>query len=233
MPREPLLARHAAQVGNHRPREIERPRMRVEHHLRRIGILQRSESVFGREGPDERGDVGPGVVEAAHQGLELRGTDEGLVALHVHHRVERPADQVVSLPAAVRAAPMVGGGHHHPPAEGEHRLADALVVRGHRHVVQHPCYLFVNPPDDGFAAQQGQRLPGKARRGVARRDDCDEFHGSIRSARALRCRFVSFASASSYDLRTISSSTPSGTSLSKRTLIQCRLSMCHPGPTPS
>ena len=179
MPPEPLLARNAPQIGDHRTREVERPRACVEHHLRRVGILERLKAIVRREGFDQCGDIGFRIVETAPERLELLAADEGLVALHVHHDVVLATLLAIGLPATVRSAPVVGRGHLDPTAEGTHGLIDPLVVRGDHGIVQHPGHLFVDPLDDGLAAQQGQRFAGKARRSVTRRNDGYEFHRTL------------------------------------------------------
>ena len=176
--REPLFARNAPQVGNHRAGKIDGPRLRVEDHLGRVGIFEGRQSVSLGEGFHERGDVGRGIVETAFHGLQLRRMDKRFVALHVDHHVVFAALLAVGLPTAVGAAPVVRGGHFDPSPEGPHGVADALVVGGHHGIVQHAGDLLVDPLDDGLAAQPRQRLPGKARRSVARGDDCQKIHNS-------------------------------------------------------
>ena len=176
MAREPFFARHAPQVGNHRTRKVERPHLRVDHDLGRIGVLQRGQSVGRRKGFHQRRDVGRRVVETAFHGLDLRRVDERLVALHVHHHVVFPAfartNLLVGFPAAVRAAPVVGRGHFDLAAERQHGIADTLVVRSDHSVVQHSGDLLVHALNDGLSAQQGQRFAREARRSITRRNDC-------------------------------------------------------------
>ena len=231
---KPLRTLHAPQVRDHRAGKIDGPRLRVEDHLGGVWIFEGGESVGLGEGLHERGDVGRGVVETPFHGLQLRRLDKGFVALHVHDHVILHAEPVIGFPTAVGAAPVIWGGHFDPAPEGPHGVADALVVGSHHGIVQHAGDLLVNPLDDGFAAQHGQRFAGKARRRVTRGNDRNEFHSTLfSSANSARCFFVRCAAASSYDCRTSSFRSCPGTSLSKRTLIQCFLFMCQPGPMPS
>ena len=176
MCRQPLLLRHAPQIGDHRTREIERPRPGAERHLRGVGIFQRRQSVRLGEGLHERGDLRGGIVEATAQRLDLLGADERFVALHVDHAVESAPQALERFAATVRAAAVVGRSHHGTPAERGHRLGDPLVVRGYRHIVQHAGRLFVDPTDHELAAQHRQRLAREARRSVPSRYDRYEFH---------------------------------------------------------
>ena len=141
---------------------------------------------------------------------------------------------MVGLVAAVGAAAVVGRSHHGLAAEIAHGRQDTLVVGGDHRATDRAADLLADPPDYGLPAQQGQRFTGETRRGVTGRNDGDNFHALLFSSdNTACCFFVRCATASSYDCFTSSNTFFSGTSLSKRTLIQCFLFMCQPGPTPS
>ena len=176
MARQPLRPFDAPQVGDHRTRKVEGARLRVEHHFRGVGIFEGFETVRRGERPDQRGDVGRRIVEAAFHGFQLRGPDKRFVALHVDHHVVGLALFEIGFPATVGAAFVVRRGHLGPAAESEHGIVDTLVVGGDHDVIQHARHLLIDAPNDGLAAQHRQRLARKARRGVTRRYDCDKFH---------------------------------------------------------
>ena len=173
---EPLLTGHISQVGNHRTREIERLRLTIEHHLGRVGILQRGETILHLEGLHKRGDVGCGVVEAVLQGLKLCRLNEGLVTLHIDHHIILHTLLAVGLPATVRAAAVLRGGHLHLAAKGLYSFVDALVVRSNHGVVQDANDLLIDALNHRFAPQHSQRLARKTGGGVARRNDGYKFH---------------------------------------------------------
>ena len=172
---EPLLARHAPQVGDHRAREIECLVRAAEHDFRRIGIFQCVESVGLGEGFDERGDVGRRIVEAAGDRLQLRGGDEGFVALYVDDDVGVAAQFVDGFPTAVGAAAVIGRGHDGTAAEGLHRIVDARIVGGDGCVGEHLRHLLPDMPDDRFAAEPCQRFARKPCRSVTGRNDGQKF----------------------------------------------------------
>ena len=176
MVRKPLRAFDAAQVRDDRTRKIDGPRLRIEHHLRRIGVFQRGQAVRFGKGFHERGDVRRGIVEAALHGFELRRPDERLVALHVDDHVVGLSLPEVGFPAAIRAALMVCRGHLGLAAERHYGIVNPLVVRGDHGIVQYARHLLVDPPDNGFPAQHGQRFGREAGRRIPRRYDCDKFH---------------------------------------------------------
>ena len=109
---------------------------------------------------------------------EVQG-EEGLVALDVDHEVFRGQTQEARrFGQAVAARRVVGAGHDGLAAEGLDALPDARVVGGHIKAVQllNLPGLFIDPLDQGLAADQRQGLPRKAGGAEAGRDEGDEFH---------------------------------------------------------
>ena len=102
----PLSLLAAADVGHYRAREIHGEAAVGQHGLHFVGVGQFL--VAAAEGAHECGDVGGGVVETAGEGAQLRGVDEGFVALDVDNDIGVRAAQVVSLAHAVGAAAVVG-----------------------------------------------------------------------------------------------------------------------------
>ncbi len=184
---EPLAAVDAAKIGNHRTREVDSAPRRVDHDLGRVGVLQRLQPVLDGKGLNQCGDIGLRVVEAAHDGLDLRGHDERLVALHVDYAVEAAAHIAESLVTAVGAAAVLGRGHDRTAAEALHGIGYAAIVGGHDHIVDGLRHLTVYAFDDRASAQQRQRLGRKARRRITRRDYGYELHiSSAMRVSALR-----------------------------------------------
>ena len=105
----------------------------------------------------------------------LRG-DEGLVALYIDDHVTVLTCLLISLEASVGSTAVVWASHDGFPSKVVYTFCDAGVVGGHENAVEHGTSLFADPLDDRFSSQHGQRLAGKARRGVARRYNGDEFH---------------------------------------------------------
>ena len=172
---EPVAAVDAAHEGNDAAREIECETVVVEHDFRRIFVF---DGFHRGERLAERGDLRRRVVELAAKFLDLRGLDEGFVALHVDDDVGLRADGRDGFLNAVGAAAMVRGSHHGASAEAFHFTENPLVVGSDKNFFDDLGNLSVNALNHGFSAEQGQWLAGEARRGVAGRDDCSIVHSS-------------------------------------------------------
>ena len=174
--RQPLAPILAPDEGDGRPGEVEGEAVVVEDDLGGVGIIYR---IDGLEALAEGGDLRGWVVEGLHHRTQLRGLDEGFVALNIDDDVGRSADQVEGLADAVGAALVVGSRHDGLAAKRGDGIVDALVVGGDIHAVEDRSYLLIDALDDGLAAQDGERLAREARRGEARGDDGYILHGVI------------------------------------------------------
>ena len=111
----------------------------------------------------QSGDVGVVVFKTPFDGLQLRSSDEWFVALNIDNHVGFDARFVQGLKTAVGAALVVGARHNGLTAELLHAIENALVVGCHNGMFKYPVHTFVNPLNDGLAAQEGQRFAWEAR----------------------------------------------------------------------
>ena len=165
---EPFASFDTAHERNDAAREIERKSVVVEHDFRRIFIF---DGFHFRKRLAERGDLRRWVVELAAKHLDLRGLDEGFVALHVDDNVGLRGDFLDGLLDAVGAAAVVRGSHHGTTAEAFHLAENTVVVGGDENLVDHGRNLLINALNHGFSAEQSQRFAREARRSVAGGDD--------------------------------------------------------------
>jgi hypothetical protein len=155
------------------------------HHVRQAGEGLRDFGVPGPECPaldfeGIRACYAPDVVysdpifrEDGPLLPDQPGRHQGLVALQVHHHVIIGQLELRGrLRQAVRARGVVGSRHQRLVAGGAHCGRDALVVG--RHVDARGAALrraLANVDHHGLARQVDERLAGKTRRSVSRRDD--------------------------------------------------------------
>jgi hypothetical protein len=102
--------------------------------------------------------------------------DEWFVTLNVDDNVGARTDFFGRFLYAVGTAFMIRTGHNDTTSESLYGTGNPFVVSGDIYLFEYGRSLFVYSLDDRFASQNGQRFAWKTRRGVARRDDSNEFH---------------------------------------------------------
>ena len=106
----------------------------------------------------------------------MRLLNEWFVTLNIDDYVGTRTDFFGRLFNAVGAAFMVRAGHNDTTSESLDGTGNPFVVSGYIYLFEYGRGLFVYSLDDRFASQNGQRFAWKTRRGIARRDDSNEFH---------------------------------------------------------
>ena len=176
---KPLRRLNTTEIGNHAAAEIERTLTVIDHHLRAVGILERSQSLLRGEGLHERSNLSLGDFETGLDGLQLLGLNERLVALDVDNHIVVLADALVSLLHTVGAALVVDTRHDGLAAKRLHSIVDALVVGSHNSIIQLSFHLSIDSLNDCLSTQQGQRLGRETGGGIASRDNADKSHLSV------------------------------------------------------
>ncbi|MPM96181.1 hypothetical protein SDC9_143339 [bioreactor metagenome] len=148
----------------------------VEHHLGRIGILQRFKAVgFGKRF-HQSGYLCGGIVEAFFDGFQLRRLNKRFVALNIDNHIKIASCTGGSLVTTVGTAVVMRRGHNHFPAKSLHGCFNTFVIGSHIHLVERARHLFIHTLNHGFSAQQCQRFRRETGGCISGRNNSQKFH---------------------------------------------------------
>ena len=172
----PLFGGYISHIGNYRTAEIECFVFVVENDLRRVGIGEGLVTFGCLEGAHKGRYLGLRRIEASDEALDLFGFDKRFVPLNVDDYVFVSAQTIVGFEATVCSATVFGRCHDNVPAERFHGVEYSVIVSGDTYIVEDFAGLLVDSLNHIFPFHVGQRFPWESGRGVASRNNTDEFH---------------------------------------------------------